>query len=172
MPAIKGINIELKARCSDPAAARQTALAIGARKLGAIDQHDTYFHVPTGRLKLREIDPQHSELICYTRANQAGSRPSKYLISPVSDPQSLKDVLSEALGVRAVVKKVREVFMWHNVRIHIDTVEGFGNFIEFEAVIGPKDSEADGYQRLDELCNAFGVKPDDQVPTGYVDMIA
>jgi len=34
------------------------------------------------------------------------------------------------------VSKRREIYLWHNVRIHLDAVTGLGSFVEFEAVLG------------------------------------
>jgi hypothetical protein len=45
-------NIELKARCPNLAAARAAALRVGATPVGVLEQLDTYFRVPHGRLKL------------------------------------------------------------------------------------------------------------------------
>jgi adenylate cyclase class IV len=38
------------------------------------------------------------------------------------------------------VSKRREIYLWHNVRIHPDAVTGLGSFVEFEAVFGRASS--------------------------------
>ena len=38
--------------------------------------------------------------------------------------------LAEALGVRSVVRKRREIYLYHNVRIHLDEVCDLGRFLE------------------------------------------
>ena len=47
------VNIEIKARCSKPDRVRAFLRAAGADFKGIDHQIDTYFRVPTGRLKLR-----------------------------------------------------------------------------------------------------------------------
>lgn len=51
---------------------------------------------------------------------------------------SLQAVLSEALGVQGVVKKERRLYMVGQTRVHLDRVEGLGDFLELEV----SDSEA------------------------------
>lgn len=42
------------------------------------------------------------------------------------------NILSESMGVVGVVKKIRQLFIVGQTRIHIDQVDGLGNFIELE----------------------------------------
>ncbi|MGE3805010.1 MAG: adenylate cyclase, partial [Gemmataceae bacterium] len=59
-------NLEVKARCGDLARARQVVQELcGPPRVE--HQVDTYFQVPRGRLKLREIDGQEAALIAYER---------------------------------------------------------------------------------------------------------
>ena len=80
-------NIELKARCDGMNAARYGAEAVGAIRTALLEQTDTYFRVPHGRLKLREIRGQESELIWYERADRAEARSSRFRIVPVADAE-------------------------------------------------------------------------------------
>src|SRR5262245_22664322 len=96
-------NLELKARCSDLAVAAQRAQEFGARCTGSERQTDTYFHVPHGRLKLREIEGRPAVLIWYDRADEASSKSSHYYLVPIPDPGQLKAALTVALGVRGVI---------------------------------------------------------------------
>ena len=50
-------NLEIKAVDADPQATLAAALSFGAEDQGMRHQRDTYFHVVTGRLKLREAPP-------------------------------------------------------------------------------------------------------------------
>jgi predicted adenylyl cyclase CyaB len=97
-------------------------------------QRDTYFHAPHGRLKLREEEGAVPHLIAYERPDQVGQRESRYRIVPVHQVDELRLALSSALGIKVVVAKKRRLFLWEEVRIHLDEVEGLGNFIEFEVV--------------------------------------
>ncbi len=164
-------NLELKARCGDLHQARRRARALSATGPGELRQCDTYFHVQTGRLKLRETEGKPAELIFYERPNESAVKGSDYDVIPIAAAEEFKRALSTALGVRAVVRKRRELYLWHNVRIHLDDVEGLGGFIEFEAVISTDDDEVISKKRLAHLCEALEVRPEDQIAVSYCDLI-
>src|SRR5688500_12172405 len=164
-------NIELKARCTDLAAARKTALAVGAEGVGTLEQTDTYFRASQGRLKLRETIGKPAELIWYTRPDNTDARGSDYQLVPVPDPDAFKAALAAAMGVRGVVKKRRELLMWHNVRIHLDDVEHLGTFVEFEAVLTDSSDEKTSYERLLTLTDALGIVDADRMATSYSDQL-
>jgi homotetrameric cytidine deaminase len=132
-------NLEIKARDADPSRSLERALALGAEDRGEIEQRDTYFARATGRLKLREQTPGDAELIQYRRPDESGPRVSQYRIVPA--PEGLKEALEATLGVLVVVEKRRRLLLADHVRIHLDRVEGLGDFIELEAV-GDEDSAA------------------------------
>ena len=164
-------NVELKARLPDLEAARKLAAALATEHPGTQHQRDTYFHVRRGRLKLREIDGQSAQLVWYERPDDRGPRASHYLLVPVAEPEGLTAALTGALGVRGVVEKRREVFLWHNVRIHLDEVVGLGTFLEFEAVLGPDVDEAAGRAQIAELAERFAIAPDDLLSGSYGEMV-
>ncbi|MBN2216285.1 MAG: class IV adenylate cyclase [Pirellulales bacterium] len=164
-------NIELKARVDDLDLARQTAEAIADKRLGARRQVDTYFRCHQGRLKLRQMDRSAAQLIWYARPDQPDAKASDYLVVPVANPETLKTALAAALGVLVIVEKHREAFLWKNVRIHLDRVEGLGDFLEFEAVLGPTDDDAVGRQRLAELTEQFRIDKEHLVPASYSDLL-
>ncbi|VAX40118.1 hypothetical protein MNBD_PLANCTO03-1518, partial [hydrothermal vent metagenome] len=47
-------NVEYKAELRDMAMAKATCRAVGASHIITLEQTDTYFRVPSGRLKRRE----------------------------------------------------------------------------------------------------------------------
>jgi predicted adenylyl cyclase CyaB len=165
-------NLELKARCRDLARAADAAIALGATRAGVLEQLDTYFHFPHGRLKLREtIGRDGAELIAYDRANDPAVRGSDYHVIPIADAAAMKAALTKRLGVRGEVRKRRELFLWHNVRIHLDDVAGLGTFLEFEAVISPADDdEAISRERLARLSQAIAIRDDDRIAVSYSDL--
>lgn len=165
-------NVELKARYADLEHARRIAETLGAEPRGMLQQRDTYFPVPQGRLKLRETASEPAVLIAYDRPDDPASRTSRYHLVPVPDAQQLSAALQSTLGIRCVVEKRRELFLYHNVRIHLDEVTGLGTFLEFEAVLGHDDSEAGAHQLLADLRRSFGI-PDDVLLAGsYADLLA
>lgn len=162
-------NIELKARLRDIAAARRTCKAIGAERRGTIKQIDYYFRVSPGRLKLRENVPGDMELIYYHRDDTEGSKASDYEIV-VGSPELL-DILVEALGLRTVVRKKRELWLWQNVRIHLDSVARLGTFVEFEVVLGGNSDEADGHAKIARLRDDFVIGDSDLIACGYLELL-
>jgi adenylate cyclase class 2 len=164
-------NLELKAAYADFAAAREVVRRLGAGEAGVEHQTDTYFQVAHGRLKLREISGQPALLIWYDRPDANCVRSSAYHLAPVADATALKAALSAALEVRGWVHKRREIYLWHNVRIHLDDVRGLGPFLEFEAVLSGADDENISRSRLEELCRALAISPAQTQAPSYVDLL-
>jgi len=168
-------NIELKVRRPNARESGQTLGAMGAHLADSMTQSDTYLHASTGRLKLREIRREEgdevAELIWYERADASTYRDSNYLVVPVSDAALLKQALSAAYGTRGVVRKRREVWLYHNVRVHLDQVDGLGEFIEFEAVMSPGESDELSRTRLDELHGRLGLRAEDHESASYSDLL-
>ncbi len=161
-------NLEIKARCSDLGAARDRAKAIATEWIGVDHQVDTYFKTRAGRLKLRESSLSGGQLVSYLRPDQQGPKRSDYQLLPVSDPDGLKALLSELLGVHQIVRKQREIALYQNVRIHLDRVEGLGSFIEFEAVFdGDPAEEHEQQRKVDFLCEALGIRDEDLIAISY-----
>jgi adenylate cyclase class IV len=175
-------NLELKARCSDLGRARRAAMERGAVVQGFLHQTDTYFYAADGRLKLREIREElggagsiadRAELIWYDRPNDLEPRACNYKVVPIPKASELIAALRPALGVRGIVRKKRELLLWHNVRIHLDTVEDLGTFIEFEAVIasdGDRSPEKSA-KRISELRAAMAIRDEDLVSHSYSDLL-
>jgi len=164
-------NIELKARLHDLAVARQTAERLATAHLGVQQQTDTYFRCAFGRLKLREIQGRPAQLIGYMRPDEPGAKASDYRIVELVDADAIRAVLTETLGILVVVVKQREVFLHHNVRIHLDAVERLGSFLEFEAVLADGvDAEA-GCQQVGWLRKQFNIADADLVKNSYSDML-
>ena len=166
-------NIEIKARCRDLAAAREAARRLATRRVGTDRQVDTYFRTRSGRLKLRESSLSGGQLVPYLREDTPGPKRADYRVVPVDDAPGLLRLLGEILGVHRVVKKVREIFLVDHVRIHLDRVDGLGEFVELEAVFdGSKDGEAEQHRAVERLMTALGVGAEDLVATSYEALLA
>lgn len=165
------LNIEIKARSSRIGAIRSYLKEAEADYKGTDHQVDTYFEVPSGRMKLREGNIENS-LIFYKRQDQAGPKASEvHLYHPPQDPK-LKALLQEALGVKKVVDKMREIYFIENVKFHLDEVKGLGTFVEIEAI----DSDGSiGKKKLLEQCNfylqVFEIRDEDLLEKSYSDMV-
>jgi homotetrameric cytidine deaminase len=164
-------NVELKATDPDPERSLRIALDLGAEDRGVLVQRDTYFRVPEGRLKLREETPGGAVLIQYARDDRPEARESRYRITPVEDPETLRRSLEEALGTLVVVDKERRLLLWQGVRIHLDTVRGLGSFLELEGV-APEDSDLSGeHDRVAQLSEALGLDGSRILADSYSDRV-
>ncbi|HEU4392265.1 MAG TPA: class IV adenylate cyclase [Solirubrobacterales bacterium] len=161
----------MKARDLDSERSLAVCESLGAEARGVLNQRDTYFRVPRGRLKLREEARATAQLIAYERSDLAEQRESDYRIVAVEDAEGLKVALAAALGVSVTVAKERRLFIWEGVRIHLDRVEGLGHFLEFEAVTGEGALDlAAAEKRVEELRRAFGLEADQLVGESYCDL--
>lgn len=165
------INIEIKARTNHPGKIREILLAHNARFAGTDNQTDTYFNVPEGRLKLRQGNIENN-LIFYNRPNQAGPKKSDFRMVPVADGVELAKMLSESIGVLAVVKKSREIYFIDNTKFHIDTVESLGNFVEIEAGNVHRDVPVEQlYEQCNEFVKLLEIDEADLIDRSYSDML-
>ena len=163
-------NIEVKARVASLDRARQVAREIPADFKGTLHQVDTYFSCSQGRLKLREIKGQGAELIWYSRSDEGKPRASDYIICEIEHPRVLTVLLDSALSTIGRVEKRRELFLWKNVRIHLDDVSGLGTFLEFEAVMQDSSDDAEGHSLVQALVEEFHISASDVLKRSYIDM--
>ncbi len=166
-----GRNIELKARERSREESLHACESLGAEDRGLLDQRDTYFEVPTGRLKLREQRGEGAQLISYQRPDAVQERRSEYRLVDVSQPQALLAALSDALGVRVVVSKQRHLYLWRGARIHLDEVVGLGRFPEFEAVAAANSDLSREERQVATLREAFKIDDGDLIAVSYSDLI-
>ncbi|KAM6436406.1 uncharacterized protein PHA67_023622 isoform 2-T2 [Liasis olivaceus] len=129
-------NVEIKARVQDLARLISRVERLSGSPGQVLLQTDTFFPVPRGRLKLRDLRDGHGQLVFYDRPNSRGPKLSHFTISPTDDPRGLAAVLSQALGEQGVVKKERHLYMVGQTRVHVDHVEGLGDFVELENAAG------------------------------------
>lgn len=164
-------NVEIKVRLSDYEDTARRARELSPSEPVVIEQEDVFFPCPSGRLKLRILGPEHGELIFYQRPDQEGPKTSLYSLTPTSDPTGLRHVLATAYGEKAVVQKTRHLYLVGRTRIHLDRVEGLGDFLELEVVLAEEDSIEGGEAEAHRLMEPLGVLPEDLVPDAYVDLL-
>jgi predicted adenylyl cyclase CyaB len=160
----------MKARDRDPARSLEVCEGLGAEDRGTLHQRDTYFEVPRGRLKLRE-ETDRATLIAYERPDLTDNRESRYHLVEVPDPGALRAALESVLGIAIVVTKARRLFVHEGVRIHLDRVEGLGEFIELEGVAADGEDPARFTALLDDLRASLGVRDEDLAGESYADLL-
>jgi predicted adenylyl cyclase CyaB len=164
-------NIEIKARIDSVESLLRTAAAIADQGPTEIQQDDTFFPCPNGRLKLRAFSVSEGELIFYQRADKAGPKESFYVIARTTSPDALREALSLAYGQAGRVRKHRTLFLTGRTRIHLDRVEDLGHFLELEVVLADDEAPETGIQAAHDLLAKLGIRRDQLVEGAYVDLL-
>ena len=164
-------NIEIKARLADIEATLALARLLADGEPQLIAQDDTFFNAAKGRLKLRAFADGRGELIYYERPDQAGPKTSFYVLSPTASPDTLREALTLAHGQIGRVRKLRTLLLAGRTRIHLDRVEGLGDFMELEVVLADDDAMQDGVAEAHALMARLGIAADQLIDVAYLDLL-
>jgi predicted adenylyl cyclase CyaB len=166
-------NIEIKARIDSIERVALLAARLADEGPVEIAQDDTFFHCRDSgdRLKLRTFAPDRAELIFYRRANSSGPKASFYLISPTSTPDALRESLTLAWGQAGRVRKQRRLFIVGRTRVHLDRVQGLGEFLELEVVLQDGEADETGIAQAHALMAQLGIDAGQLVEGAYVDLL-
>ena len=167
-------NVEIKARlrdAADVARVHERAVTLADHGPELIEQDDTFFACAEGRLKLRAFADGSGELIAYRRTDVNGPKTSDYRIAPVGDSIVLRETLAWSLGVTGRVIKQRTLYLVGRTRVHVDRVEGLGDFLELEVVLRDGEPQAHGVAEARVLLERLGVAADALVAGAYVDLL-
>lgn len=152
------LNREIKAYCPDFELIRRILRESGATFIEIKNQVDLYYNLPhigdeegTRRLKLRTED-ENRQLVYYHDRQENGARTSRFQVWEIEDMQ-VGEVLDVALGVRATVRKQRELWRKENVIFNLDTVLGIGQIFEAEI---QSENGYDLETQLEEYQRRFG----------------
>ena len=165
-------NIEIKAHVVDLSAVTARAAAIADEGPVEIRQDDTFFTCERGRLKLRAFSSSEGELIFYRRTDQPGPKQSFFVRTPTASPDSLRETLTLAYGEVGRVRKRRTLFMVGRTRVHLDEVEGLGDFLELEVVMREDEPLDAGVREAEDLMARLQVQPSQLIDRAYVDLLA
>lgn len=165
-------NVEIKARVDDLAQLHQRIKAIATSAPTLIPQDDTFFKCATGRLKLREFEDGIGHLIFYQRADSTGPKESFYVLTPTAEPASLRQALTLAYGQIGRVKKQRTLYLTGRTRIHVDRVEGLGDFLELEVVLTEGESIEAGVHEAEQIVASLGIVKANLLEGAYLDLLA
>jgi predicted adenylyl cyclase CyaB len=164
-------NIEIKCYARSFEEIARRAQALSDTPVETVLQEDIFFHTPQGRLKLRILSADVGQLIYYIRPNEAGPKRSDYHLSVTSDPGNLKHVLELAYGIRGIVRKRRSLYLVGQTRVHLDEVEGLGQFMELEVVLRDGETDAEGQAIAEGLLASLGVERSDLLEGAYIDLL-
>jgi len=169
-PATPMQNVEFKAELRDLPLARSICLALGAMPIATLEQTDTYYKLPAGRLKRREVPEEPTQYIFYHRPDRTQAKLSQFTIYNESEAMLLYGVHNLPEWLR--VKKSRELLMLDNVRIHLDRVDGLGVFLEFEALVSPSNHVGRCHEALAILRRELSTVLGEPISCGYSDLLA
>ena len=179
-------NVEFKSELREPDLAAAALKAAGARFVIRLRQLDTYYRVPTGKLKKREAwpvlaapepdqplqleEPEPVEYIRYERHERPNPKLSDFHIYTEAE-------FAERFGqtpppVWVQVDKVRAVWMAGPVRVHLDEVKGLGRFLEFESLVTKEQNIARGHESVNTLRARLAPTLGEPVAAGYADLLA
>ncbi|XP_031671137.1 uncharacterized protein LOC109887153 isoform X3 [Oncorhynchus kisutch] len=85
--------------------------------------------------------------------------------------RNLMTVLADSLGVKGEVRKERRLFLVGQTRVHLDSVEGLGHYMELEVVLREDQRPEEGEAIARSLMKELGVGDDSLVTGAYVDLL-
>jgi adenylate cyclase class IV len=81
-----------------------------------------------------------------------------------------REILGEALGVLAEVRKERLLLIRRNIRLHLDRVEALGEFGELEAVLDENEA-AEAYRaEVAEILGHLKIQETDLIRVSYYEL--
>lgn len=134
-------NLEIKVKLDSHKRIKKILSSNNIKLAEVLKQRDIYYKVQSGLLKLR-IENETQTLIYYNRNEKSKNRWSDYFLLDIKTPNAEK-FLDKFLERIIEVKKVRELYLYNNTRIHLDKVDKLGYFLELETRVlnGLRDAE-------------------------------
>lgn len=166
------INLEIKVVALNLEEIKERATKIDAKNIATLSQIDTYFLVGDKRLKLRE-EKDTNYIVYYVRSNKKDSKLSKYKIIDI--PKNLvwlvKKLFSFIFGIKIVVNKSRDLFIYGNTRVHFDDVKNLGTYVELETVFNTNQKEDDLAEEHNFVISSLGLDILEKIPNSYSDLM-
>ncbi len=134
-------------------------------------QKDVYFKISDHRLKIRIEENQQPHIIQYHRPDVEEPRISDYQIIKITNLNKTLRELQQKFGILGQVEKWRELYIFRNVRIHLDNVTQLGWFLEFESVIIGQYDQETATQNLQILIDYFAPFVNGTCAKSYIDLI-
>ncbi|XP_031828759.2 uncharacterized protein LOC116425324 [Nomia melanderi] len=166
-------NIEIKAKVNNPEHLISLTKELTDSDCTIIKQHDTFFKVAEGRLKLRQFEDGSGELLYYIRSNTLGPKLCNYQKTSLNPDActGIRNILSASNGCIGIVKKTRKLYMIGQTRVHIDEVEGLGTFMELEVVLEDEQDMETGEKIAQDLMAKLNIKNEDLIANAYIDLL-
>ncbi|XP_003695072.1 uncharacterized protein LOC100871422 [Apis florea] len=167
-------NIEIKAKIDNPELKISRIVQLTKDNGIIMKQHDIFFKVAEGRLKLRKFEDGSGELIYYKRSNVFGPKLCDYEKVALDENacSGIANILIESNGSIGIVKKTRKLYMIDQTRVHIDDVEGLGNFLELEVILNDDQDIESGEKIAQDLMSKLDIKSEDLIANAYIDLLS
>jgi len=160
-------NLELKIRVTSHQSLKKILEQIGAENKGMLNQIDVYYSVPNGLLKLR-IENGNESLIFYNRNENDKNRWSDFEVLQFANAKGEK-FFNNLFDVEVIVKKKRRLFYYDDTRIHLDTVNNLGNFVELETLV--INGKSDAKKRFAKIISLLKLDESKQIRKSYRDLL-
>lgn len=154
------LEIELKIPCADLAKVGERLLGMGAVPLGVQDQEDVYFTHPCRDFgesdeALRIRTAEGVRRLTYKGPKLDNETKTREELEIEIGPGA--ELILHKLGFKEVarVRKKREYYVFDDIEISLDRVEGLGGFVEFELRGG---SVSTGKKRIFSLARELGLE--------------
>ncbi|MCJ7483645.1 MAG: class IV adenylate cyclase [Thermodesulfovibrionales bacterium] len=164
-------NIEIKSPLLDKEEIIKRLKSVNASNPWNRIQTDIFYEVPEkdSWLKLRSEASQSDCLVSYRRASSnSGPRESEYYLCNVDG--NIKNVLKHVLKEIVIVSKFRSYWHYKNTRIHLDTVDNLGNFIELETLTSQISIE-EALKENKEIIELLGLDPNKFISIPYAGLL-
>jgi len=160
-------NLEIKAKLSSHEEIKSVLKKNKIYIEELLIQKDIYYQVERGILKLR-IENDKQTLIFYDRNEKSKKRWSDYHLLEINETDANR-YLKRFLNVLTIVNKKRELYIYKNTRIHLDTVKGLGCFLELETRVikGLKDAE----KRFAFMMELLKLREKKEIRASYKDLL-
>ncbi len=160
-------NLELKIKVDNPVEMIEMLNEINAEFKGELGQIDIYYKIKNGLLKLR-LENGSQTLIKYFRNEKTGNRWSDYQLISL-ERNDAREYLKDVFEVETVVEKKRLLYLYDNTRIHIDTVEGLGSFLELETLV--VNGKEDAGKRFEKIVDLLSLNKENEIRKSYRDLM-
>lgn len=160
-------NLEIKIRLKSFDFVKSIIKKKKIKLVEKLKQKDIYYSVPDGLLKLR-IENGNSSIIFYNRDEKSKNRWSDFDVIHFSDGDAEK-FFARLFKVTAEVEKIRELYIYNNTRIHLDSVKKLGLFLELETMV--VDGMRDAKQRFANTIELLNLNVENEIRSSYKNLI-
>lgn len=170
------IEVEVKVR-AEHARIRSFLEASGAEKVKVEEQSDIYFAAPhrdfaktDEALRIRTLNEK--SILTYKGPKlDAVSKTRKEFETFVDEENATLILHALGFSEAGTVRKVREVYRVGEITVCLDSVEGLGEFLEVEIVVGVESELEASRTRLFEFLAKLGLGESDSIRTSYLELV-